>query len=56
MVDSLGGQIDSLKYKFYSIEEIRAVSVCKVNNDFTFDKFTSRGIDSGLHDIHLGEL
>lgn len=50
------GQISSLRYSFYSPDEIRTLSVRKVTNDLAFDKFTGRGVDGGLHDVNFGVI
>uniref|UniRef100_A0A0X3PF39 DNA-directed RNA polymerase subunit n=1 Tax=Schistocephalus solidus TaxID=70667 RepID=A0A0X3PF39_SCHSO len=48
------GQINSYGFSFYSPEEIKKLSVIEITSNATFDKFTNRGIDGGLHDMALG--
>ncbi|KAF8571179.1 hypothetical protein P879_02394 [Paragonimus westermani] len=48
------GQIASLRFRFYTPAEVKAVSVRRVTNELAFDKCTGRGVDGGLHDASLG--
>ncbi|CAL8084171.1 unnamed protein product [Calicophoron daubneyi] len=48
------GQIESLKYRFYNADEVRALSVRAITNESAFDRLTGRGVDGGLHDVSLG--
>uniref|UniRef100_A0A5K3EH83 DNA-directed RNA polymerase subunit n=2 Tax=Mesocestoides corti TaxID=53468 RepID=A0A5K3EH83_MESCO len=48
------GRISEFGYCFYTPQEIRSLSVLEISSDATFDRFTNRGIDGGLHDMALG--
>ena len=53
-MDVADGAICEFGYNFYTPHEIRSLSVLEITSDATFDKFTNRGVDGGLHDMALG--
>lgn len=53
-MDVTDGFICEFGYDFYTPNEIRSLSVLEVTSDATFDRFTNRGVDGGLHDMALG--
>ncbi|KAL5968148.1 DNA-directed RNA polymerase I subunit rpa1 [Taenia solium] len=53
-MDAADGAISNFSYTFYTPDEIRLLSVLEITSDATFDMFTNRGVDGGLHDMALG--